>query len=46
MEQTLGAKPTVKAVAIISGDANVRGSLYFVQGPNGFSFSIRVETIL
>ncbi|XP_044483424.1 superoxide dismutase [Cu-Zn] 2 [Mangifera indica] len=35
MEQTLGAKPTVKAVAIISGDANVRGSLYFVQGPNG-----------
>ncbi|KAJ0013292.1 hypothetical protein Pint_20145 [Pistacia integerrima] len=35
MEQTVGAKPTVKAVALISGDTNVRGSLHFVQGPNG-----------
>lgn len=31
------AKVTVKAVALITGDNNVRGSLQFVQHPNGLS---------
>ncbi|KAL4198500.1 hypothetical protein AMTRI_Chr03g140510 [Amborella trichopoda] len=29
------ASPTLKAVAIISGDPNVKGSLLFIQDPNG-----------
>ncbi|ERN20405.1 superoxide dismutase [Cu-Zn] 2 isoform X2 [Amborella trichopoda] len=29
------ASPTLKAVAIISGDPNVKGSLLFIQYPNG-----------
>ncbi|KAK3198100.1 hypothetical protein Dsin_021515 [Dipteronia sinensis] len=33
-----GGKATVKAVALISsGDNNVRGSLHFLQGPNGIT---------
>jgi len=33
------AKGTVKGVAIIIGDNNIRGSLQFLQHPNGFSLS-------
>ena len=28
---------SVKAVAVIAGNANVRGSLHFIQDPAGFS---------
>lgn len=31
-----GSKGTLKAVALIVGDNNVRGSLHFSQFPNGF----------
>jgi len=34
-----GGKGTVKGVALIIRDNNVRGSLHFVQDPNG-SFSL------
>jgi len=38
-----GGKGTVKGVALIIGDNNVKGSLHFVQHPNGsFSFSLLV----
>jgi len=30
-----GGKGTVKGVALIIGDNNVRGSLHFLQHPNG-----------
>lgn len=39
--ETGGARnATVKAVALISGDSNVRGSLHFVQGASGKISSI------
>ncbi|ESR56677.1 hypothetical protein CICLE_v10022494mg [Citrus x clementina] len=33
--ETGATKATVKAVALISGATSVKGSLHFVQGPNG-----------
>lgn len=35
--ETGATKATVKAVALISGATSVKGSLHFVQGPNGIS---------
>ncbi|GKV49286.1 hypothetical protein SLEP1_g56043 [Rubroshorea leprosula] len=32
-----GARVTVKAVVIIAGDNNVRGSLQFIQDPSGIT---------
>lgn len=40
------ATGTVKAVALITGDSNVRGSLQFVQDHNGLSLFLSLALSL